>query len=231
MPLASASGTPEGSALGDSSITGSSALKANPSSWEDLASRFEDGSIHLGYEKGEILKMGFGGSSFDDIVLESPLAASLDLLLHGRVETALTDYRSISENARLAKGNTETEVTAAAGTDTIAPAQATRPVVQLPSKLPAQQSAASLLANARSLAAKTNGKTDAGRELASVAPVFAASAPMPQQSEIMGTNELSLFQRISTSYRKHAPGMRMLGDTKTSDAIKAMGVPEEFRNL
>jgi hypothetical protein len=225
---ASAHGNQE---TGTSFITGSSeTISVDAYGWQD-------GSVHLGYENGEIVRQAFHGASFSSLVLSSPFAEKLDSFNREKIETAFADPRAIMEKFQLAKtqegdpARTAPAVVAKEPTAVAVQTPAAAPPPQV--AVPAQQPAIAALAGpSRQLASVSRISPSALHPLADLQePQDSLESRNSLAAAGDQVESISLFERISRSYRKRSAQMKALGSTNTSDAIKAMGAPEAFKNL
>lgn len=186
---------------------------------EDLAAQFEDGAIHLGYENGEIMKKTFSGHSFTSIVLESPYGERLAFGTRAQIEEAMANPEPTLEKFRLAKEEKLEKEDAAE--DRTAEKNFFARAIETEKRsrgLASTKAPFALQANENS---RYENKTPQLPESA-----FSATTASSESFE-----EASLFKRVSLSYRKHEGQLKALGDSRTGDAIRAMGTPEVFRGL
>lgn len=231
---------PEESSSGISRSTAVNAL-----GWKELSERFPDGSVYLGYENGEIMRRAFAGEPFAAIVNESPFVAKLDRTKRNAVEETLADPDSAVAKAlegRSAAGGAEVSVASAGvpvGVSAPVGAEVSAPHKDPTPLAPTPRGRGILESHAQTTGASTPVPLDAGaRQLASIEKISPGAmnplsdlrgpAVSPAPAEMHG---ISLFERVSVSYRKRRREFHTHGSTKAGDEIRGMGTPEAFRNL
>ncbi|MGE3262182.1 MAG: hypothetical protein AB7K68_10410 [Bacteriovoracia bacterium] len=236
---------PEESRSGVSRSTAVNAL-----GWKELSERFPDGSVYLGYENGEIMRRAFAGEPFAAIVNESPFVGKLDRTKRNAVEETLADPGPVVAKAlegrvtpasgaevSVTSAGQSTRFNASGGPALLAGAQVLAPTREATPLAPSPRGRGISEGYAQAFGA--SAPVDVGaRHLASIEKISPGAmnplsdlrgpAVSPAPAEMHG---ISLFERVSVSYRKRRREFHTHGSTKAGDEIRGMGTPEAFRNL
>ncbi|MGZ3693290.1 MAG: hypothetical protein ACXWQO_03740 [Bdellovibrionota bacterium] len=188
-----------------------------------LADKFNDGSVFLGYENGEIMKRAFSDVPFSEIVKGSPFVTKLEPIFQTEVNHALEDPKttiaragkSLTDQAKIAEiavaapaAITETKSEAV---NNSASAEVRSPsVFPSPTLPPTTQLEQAEAVFARERAAANATPQDVKRQLASIEKISpSALHPLNEltdhssvQDATTQTDEATLFVRVHDTYRR-----------------------------
>jgi len=231
-PTVGASGSGAGP-LSASDITGTD--RKNDAQAEALAAQYDDGAGYLGLERGDLIRSAAAGKSFLSVFTESPFATALDAAKREATIAALAEPAATKTKVRIAKDESEA----------MPPASAAKKAglalafegAGAGGRRERDLAAASALLGAPVPShIRPNKERDlaAARALLGDAPLpaRAASAASPVlPGRELGGLEATLFERVSLSYRRHAPSLQSLGDSKTARDVRLTEEPAFFKDL
>ncbi|MGZ3657765.1 MAG: hypothetical protein ACXVCI_00605 [Bdellovibrionota bacterium] len=247
--------SPPSPGKGPSTITGKPNTGSLPDSgstlkvalWKNLSAAIDDGSSSLGYERGELIRRSAEGQTFSTAFSDSPFAESLNKPTRDTVEAALANPSDVTDRvkerklAEAEKAKTEDAISGPAR----APALSDSPAI---GGRVAESAAVAVVARAPASVAASGGgggaggaraasvgsasvSVEGGSSEASKASDLAAARSLLGEGSAASANESTLFERVSLSYRRHAKGLRSLGDSNTARDLRTMETPAFFKNL